>query len=74
MELQTITVLDINFDVYYSVEVQRDPYGTGDSPTNYDIDIDEVSLQGDVTNLIECLSSYVIDTIYDELLEIESNK
>lgn len=74
MELEIITVLDIDFYVYYSVEIQKDPYGTGDSPTSYDIDINEVSLPGDVTNLIECLSSYVIDTIYDKLLEIESNK
>lgn len=72
MELLEIEVYGINFYCYYEVEVQTDPYGTGDSPTHYDITLNEVSIDGSTTDLSEVLHQSVIDKIYDEILEHES--
>ncbi len=72
MELLEIEVYGINFYCYYDVEIQTDPYGTGDSPTHYDITLNEISVDGSTTDLSEVLGQSVIDTIYDKILEHES--
>jgi hypothetical protein len=59
----------IKFDVYYRADSCRDAYGTGDSPTLHDIDITEISLEHDATDLQEVLSSNIIDLIHDEILK-----
>jgi len=71
MSVQTITINGIDLDVYYTCEKCRDAYGTGDSPTLYDIDIRSVELTGDTTNIWSILSSSIIEDIENEIFSIE---
>jgi hypothetical protein len=41
----------IPVDIYYSYSMIKDAYGTGDSPTQYDITIHEVELRDSTTNI-----------------------
>ena len=59
----------IKFDIYFKVNTCNDAYGTGDSPSLHDVDIFEISLAGDATDLQEVLSSNILDLIHDEILK-----
>lgn len=69
MEHLLFEACGIKFDVYYSAESCKDAYGTGDSPTLHDINICEVSLEHDTTDLTEVLSSNIMERIHDEILK-----
>ena len=73
MAIETLTINGIDLDVYYTSEKCRDAYGTGDSPTLYDIDIISIELTGDPTNISPILAESVSDEIYQQILNIESN-
>jgi len=74
MSIETITINGIDLDVYYTCEKCRDAYGTGDSPTLYDIDIQSIELAGDTTNISSILASSVIEDIENEIFFIEGEK
>jgi len=46
MNYQTMDMKLIGVDllVYYTYHVEHDPYGTGDSPTSYDVSIARVEV------------------------------
>ena len=71
MKLATVTINDIEFDAYYEVDITRDMYGTGDSPTSIDVNILELSLLRDATNLIDIIDEYWIDKAEAQIREIE---
>jgi hypothetical protein len=71
MKLATVELNGMKFDAYYEVDVTKDPYGTGDSPTQIDISIGEISLPNNATNLIEIMDSYWIEDAKEQLAEIE---
>jgi hypothetical protein len=70
--LQTIEVLGVQFDVYYECEIEHDPLGTGDSPTEYNIEIISIEAGSDTQDLQEVLANYVIETITEQLINIEA--
>lgn len=72
MSLTQVTIDDVEFDVYYDVEIEKDPYGTGDSPTSLVIDIHEIELAGSVIDITPFISTWTYDHIYDEVLKQES--
>jgi hypothetical protein len=60
-------------DFSYTCKVERDPCGTGDSPTSYEVDVtlDSVTLQSDSegVELLDFLSCSVIELIEQECIE-----
>lgn len=61
---------EVEFSVDYEYTVEKDPYGTGDSPTAYLITCGRVSLDGnDITSFLsdETLD-YIDDRVYDDIL------
>lgn len=74
MALTQVTVEGIDFDVYYTAEVTKDPYGTGDSPTSISIDIHEIELAGSAIDLTTVLSSWVYDLIEDKVRAEEASQ
>ena len=62
----------IDLTVYYTCEFERDPYGTGDSPDVYNIDITEVEVADSTVNILSLLPDSVISDIEDEIIELES--
>lgn len=60
-------------DFSYTCKVERDPYGTGDSPTRYDVDVtlDSVTLQSDTegVELLDFLSATVIELIEQDCID-----
>ena len=73
MSLEQVEVLGVKFDVYYECETEHDPYGTGDSPTSYDITIISIESGTDTQDLQEVLANYIIEQITEELIKVESN-
>jgi cytidylate kinase len=63
----------IDLTVYYTCEFERDPYGTGDSPDVYNIDITEVEVADSTVNILSLLPDSVISDIEDEIIDLETN-
>lgn len=73
MSLESLTINGVNMDVYYDCHIERDPLGTGDSPTEYNIDLNEIEIGADTQNVLDILPAFIIDQIIDKLIQIESN-
>ena len=61
----------VDLTVYYTCEFERDPYGTGDSPDVYNIDITEVEVADSTVNILSLLPDSVISDIEDEIIDQE---
>ena len=61
----------IDLTVYYTCEFERDPYGTGDSPDVYNIDITEVEVADSTVNILSLLPDSIISDIEDEIIDQE---
>ena len=70
MPLETIQLYGITLDVYFKHEIEKDPYGTGDSPTLHYIELVAVESPTDTINLIPLLCDSIIERIEDEILNI----
>ena len=70
MPLETIELYGILLDVYFKHEIEKDPYGTGDSPTHHNIELVAVESPTDTINLIPLLCESVIERIENEILDI----
>jgi hypothetical protein len=71
MGLQTIQVCGVDLDVYYDCTITRDPYGTGDSPTEYEVDIQAVEVAGDTQDIQDILADRFIEYIIETIIQIE---
>jgi cytidylate kinase len=67
------TINGINLTVYYTCDFERDPYGTGDSPDVYNIDITEIEVADSTVNIMGLLPDSVISDIEDEIIDLEAN-
>jgi len=72
--LYTTKVNNVHFDCYYDCLRITDGYGTGDSPTLYEIDFNSIETAGDTVNLMSVLSEDVLSTIEDEVVAHEASK
>ena len=61
---------EVEFSVDYEYSIEKDPYGTGDSPTAYVITCCSVSLDGyDITSfLTDETLEYIDEQVYDDIL------
>jgi hypothetical protein len=73
MGLQTIQVCGVDLDVYYDCTITRDPYGVGDSPTEYEVEIQAIEVTGDTQDIQDILADRFIDYIVDQIIEAERN-
>jgi hypothetical protein len=71
MTCQTITINHIDLDVYYTCNKCTDAYGTGDSPTMYEIDIIAIEPYDSTINIMSLLCESTIQEVEDEILVIE---
>jgi len=65
----TITHKGIKLDCKVNITVTPDAYGTGDSPTEYDVDYDWISLQNNSTEDLMPLLENDMDKITDLVIE-----
>lgn len=72
--LETIEVYGVEFDVYYTYHTYADPFGTGDSPTEHEIDITSIEDVTGTQNLQELLGEAVIDKIIEQISLIETGR
>ena len=72
--LYTTKVNNVNFDCYYDCLRTSDGYGTGDSPTLYEIDFNSIETAGDSVNLMSVLSEDVLSILEDEVVYYEASK
>jgi hypothetical protein len=73
MSVETLEVHNITFHVYYDCKIEKDPYGTGDSPTEYQVNIMTVEIGEDTQNVYEILPNVIIEKITEQLIQIEAN-
>lgn len=71
MKLATIHLNGIRLDAYYQITITQDPLGTGNSPTEYDVELLEISTFSDVQNLIELIHEYWLEKAREQIVEIE---
>lgn len=71
MKLETVKFDNVNFDIYYEATVERDPYGTGDSPSSVELDIKSIEVGVDTQNLMPFLSDYTTESIEQLIVNIE---
>ena len=72
MGLMTTTINGIELDVYYTYESERDPYGTGDSPTSHYVEIIAVEAADSTIDIADILSSKVMDEIEQDIINQEA--
>lgn len=72
MGLMTTKVNGIELDVYYTYESERDPYGTGDSPTAHYVDIIAVEVSDSTVNIMDLLSDNDLNDIEQEIINEEA--
>ena len=70
MPLETIQLYGITLDVYFKHEIEKDPCGTGDSPTHHNIELVAVETPTDTINLLPILCYTIIEKIENEILDI----
>jgi len=72
--LYTTKVNNVNFDCYYDCLKTTDGYGTGDSPTLYEIDFNSIETAGDSYNLMSVLSDDVLSELENQIIAYEASK
>lgn len=72
--LETIEVYGVKFDVYYTFHTYTDPFGTGDSPTEHEIDITSIEDVEGTQNLQELLGSAIVEKIIEQIGLIEARR
>ncbi len=72
--LYTTKINNVNFDCYYDSLKTTDGYGTGDSPTIYEIDFNSIETAGDTVNIMSVLSDNVLALLEDEIIAYEASK
>ena len=75
MNYQTMDIKldDVALTVYYTYEVEHDPYGTGDSPTSYDVHIVRVELKDSNVDIFDFLSESIKLEIEEAIIEREQS-
>jgi hypothetical protein len=63
MSVETVELWGVTFDVCFSVRIERDPLGIGNSPTEYEISIESVEVGADTQDISEFLSSGTLDAL-----------
>ena len=74
MSVETLNIEGVDWHVYYDVDKCTDAYGTGDSPTMYEINLFHIEAGEDTQDIKDFLNDVLIEKIYTELIEIESEK
>ena len=76
MNYQTMDIKldDVALTVYYTYEVEHDPYGTGDSPTSYDVTIARVEVSDSDADIYCLLSNEAFNDIEQQIIEVEQNE
>lgn len=69
MALITVSARGFDFDVYYECQIINDAFGTGDSPTEYEIEINSIELTDSTTDIQELLSDSIINYIEEKIIE-----
>ena len=73
-KLETVEVFGVKLDVYYNFITEADPLGTGDSPTEHEIDIYSIEDITGTQNLQDLLGESVIEKIIKEISLIEARR
>lgn len=68
----TTKVNDVELDVYYAYSSERDPYGTGDSPTAHYVEIIAIEPVDSTVDISDLLSDKIIQDIEDEIIMEEA--
>lgn len=73
MSVESVEVYGVQFDIYFSVYVEHDPLGVGDSPTEYEITIESAEVGGDTQDVYELLCSStqakILEAVTEKYLE-----
>jgi hypothetical protein len=71
VKLTTVHLNGIKLDAYYESYKTKDPLGTGDSPTEIDIDLMEISTPCDSVNIIDILDEHWLEEARQQIVNNE---
>jgi hypothetical protein len=74
MSVYRVKVYGIELDVYADVTREKDPLGTGDSPVDVQIDINEIELVDAAVDISVLLSDAVVEKIGEQVMEDSRNE
>lgn len=66
---EQLEIYGLRLDVDYTYEFVKDVFGTGDSPTEHNVYVQSIELNG--KDISQLLSDSVLDEINDKLLRLE---
>lgn len=72
--IYTINLYGIELDVYADIKRYSDPFGTGDSPDDVDVDILSIELPDSTQDLTNLLSDDALLRVEDLVLEVAGNE
>ena len=59
----------VEITAFYTIQIEKDPYGTYDSPVSYEVDILHIETRDSTTNIMDILAQDVLDEIENEIIE-----
>lgn len=66
-----LTVEGVELTAFYTIETEDDPYGTGDSPTSYEVDIFHVEARDSTINILDLLAEHILEEIENQIIQDE---
>ena len=72
--IYTINLYGIELDVYADINRHSDPFGTGDSPDDVDVDILSIELPDSTQDITDLLSDAALLRVEDLVLEAAGNE
>ncbi len=72
--IYTINLYGIELDVYADITRYNDPFGTGDSPDDVDVEILSIELPDSTQDISNLLSDDTLIRVEDLVLEVAGNE
>ena len=63
------TIKGVELTAFYTINVEADPYGTGDSPASYEVDILHIEAKDSTINIMGILAEDVLKEIENEIIQ-----
>ena len=59
----------VEITAFYTIQIEKDPYGTYDSPVSYEVDILHIETRDSTINIMGILAEDVLEEIENEIIQ-----
>ena len=68
--ISVVKVKGVEFYVTYTVMIETDPLGTGDSPAGFNVEVTEITIANKGGNLLELLADGVVNEVHEAIKKL----